>query len=31
MDKVRKGDEVIILVGKDKGKRGTFLAAFPPS
>lgn len=23
MDKVRKGDEVIILVGKDKGKRGT--------
>ncbi|MCL2656400.1 MAG: 50S ribosomal protein L24 [Betaproteobacteria bacterium] len=25
MDKIRKGDEVIILVGKDKGKRGTVL------
>ncbi|GAB4060055.1 50S ribosomal protein L24 [Uliginosibacterium sediminicola] len=23
MDKIRKGDEVIVLVGKDKGKRGT--------
>jgi large subunit ribosomal protein L24 len=23
MDKIRKGDEVIILAGKDKGKRGT--------
>lgn len=25
MDKIRKGDEVIVLVGKDKGKRGTVL------
>lgn len=23
MDKIRKGDEVIIIAGKDKGKRGT--------
>ena len=23
MDKIRKGDEVIVLVGKDKGKRGS--------
>ena len=23
MNKIRKGDEVIVLVGKDKGKRGT--------
>lgn len=23
MEKIRKGDEVIILAGKDKGKRGT--------
>jgi large subunit ribosomal protein L24 len=23
MDKIRKGDEVIVLTGKDKGKRGT--------
>lgn len=22
MDKIRKGDEVVVLVGKDKGKRG---------
>ena len=22
MNKIRKGDEVIVLVGKDKGKRG---------
>ncbi len=22
MDKIRKGDEVIVLIGKDKGKRG---------
>lgn len=25
MEKIRKGDEVIILTGKDKGKRGTVL------
>jgi large subunit ribosomal protein L24 len=23
MDKIRKGDEVVVLTGKDKGKRGT--------
>ncbi len=23
MDKIRKGDEVIVVTGKDKGKRGT--------
>jgi ribosomal protein L24 len=23
MNKIRKGDEVIVLTGKDKGKRGT--------
>ncbi|MCG2584871.1 50S ribosomal protein L24 [Massilia sp. TS11] len=26
MDKIRKGDDVIVLTGKDKGKRGTVLA-----
>jgi large subunit ribosomal protein L24 len=26
MEKIRKGDEVIVLAGKDKGKRGTVLA-----
>lgn len=26
MNKIRKGDEVVILAGKDKGKRGTVLA-----
>jgi ribosomal protein L24 len=26
MNKIRKGDEVIVLTGKDKGKRGTVLA-----
>ena len=25
MNKIRKGDEVIIIAGKDKGKRGTVL------
>jgi large subunit ribosomal protein L24 len=25
MDKIRKGDEVVVLVGKDKGKRGSVL------
>jgi large subunit ribosomal protein L24 len=23
MDKIRKGDEVVVITGKDKGKRGT--------
>jgi large subunit ribosomal protein L24 len=26
---VKKGDSVTILTGKDKGKKGTILAAFP--
>ena len=26
MNKIRKGDEVIVLAGKDKGKRGTVLS-----
>jgi large subunit ribosomal protein L24 len=26
MKKIRKGDEVVVLVGKDKGKRGTVLS-----
>lgn len=26
MNKIRKGDEVIVLTGKDKGKRGTVLS-----
>ena len=25
MDRIRKGDEVIVLTGRDKGKRGTVL------
>ena len=25
MEKIRKGDEVVVLTGKDKGKRGTVL------
>jgi large subunit ribosomal protein L24 len=27
MNKIRKGDQVVILTGKDKGKRGTVLNA----
>ncbi len=27
MNKIRKGDEVIVLTGRDKGKRGTVCAA----
>ena len=23
MDKIRKGDEIVVIAGKDKGKRGT--------
>ncbi|MBI4983970.1 MAG: KOW motif-containing protein, partial [Rhodocyclales bacterium] len=25
MDKIRKGDDVIVITGKDKGKRGVVL------
>ena len=26
MEKIRKGDEVVVITGKDKGKRGTVLS-----
>jgi len=26
MEKIRKGDEVVVITGKDKGKRGTIVA-----
>jgi len=26
MDKIRKGDEVVVITGKDKGKRGSVVA-----
>ncbi|MFN4327014.1 MAG: 50S ribosomal protein L24 [Azonexus sp.] len=26
MEKIRKGDEVVVITGKDKGKRGTVVA-----
>jgi large subunit ribosomal protein L24 len=26
---VKKGDQVIVITGKDKGKKGTILAAYP--
>lgn len=29
MNKIRKGDEVVVLTGKDKGKRGTVVRALP--
>lgn len=29
MEKIRKGDEVIVTTGKDKGKRGTVLRVLP--
>ncbi|HNP36606.1 MAG TPA: 50S ribosomal protein L24 [Woeseiaceae bacterium] len=29
MNKIRKGDEVIVRTGKDKGRRGTILEVFP--
>lgn len=29
MRKLRKGDEVIVIAGKDKGKRGTILSVMP--
>jgi large subunit ribosomal protein L24 len=28
MNKIRKGDEVVIITGKDKGRRGTVLQLF---
>ena len=28
MNKIRKGDEVVIITGKDKGRRGTVLQVF---
>ena len=29
MNKIRKGDEIIVITGKDKGRRGTVLQVFP--
>jgi len=29
MKKIRKGDEVAVIAGKDKGRRGTVLKVFP--
>ncbi len=29
MRKIRKGDDVVVKVGKDKGKRGTVLHVYP--
>lgn len=29
MRKIRKGDEVIVLAGKDKGRRGSVVRVFP--
>ncbi len=29
MSKIRKGDQVVVLTGKDKGKRGTVLRVMP--
>jgi large subunit ribosomal protein L24 len=29
MSKIRKGDEVVVAVGKDKGRRGTVTAVLP--
>ena len=28
MNKIRKGDEVVVITGKDKGRRGTVLQIF---
>jgi len=28
MNKIRKGDEVVVITGKDKGRRGTVLKVF---
>lgn len=29
MEKIRKGDEIVVLTGKDKGKRGAVLRVLP--
>ncbi|WP_432721962.1 50S ribosomal protein L24 [Jeongeupia wiesaeckerbachi] len=29
MNKIRKGDEIVVITGKDKGKRGTVLRVIP--
>lgn len=29
MNKIKKGDEVVVIAGKDKGKRGTVLSVLP--
>jgi len=29
MNKIRKGDEVVVISGRDKGRRGTVLQIFP--
>jgi large subunit ribosomal protein L24 len=29
MNKIKKGDEVIVITGKDKGRRGTVLQVYP--
>ncbi len=31
MNKIRKGDEVVVITGKDKGRRGTVLKVFADS
>jgi len=31
MERIRKGDEVIVIAGKDKGKRGIVLARVDPT
>jgi large subunit ribosomal protein L24 len=31
MSKIRKGDQVVVTTGKDKGKRGTVLRVLPTS
>ena len=29
MSKIKKGDDVVVIAGKDKGKRGTVVKVFP--
>ena len=29
MNKIRKGDDVVVITGKDKGRRGTVIRVFP--
>lgn len=31
MNRIKKGDQVVVIAGKDKGKRGTVLNVFPAS